>query len=133
MGMYTELIFGAGLKKDTPKKVIKNLKLMIEADWEDLQKAPKEIKSFSHIFRISSYYFGVNDPIRKIWFDKISENWRVSTRSNVKNYGSEIEQFLEWIKPFIEQGSGEREFYAIVIYEEDIEPTIYYLEEGKYA
>lgn len=29
MGMYTELIFGADLKKDTPKNVIEALKYMI--------------------------------------------------------------------------------------------------------
>jgi hypothetical protein len=51
----------------------------------------------------------------------------LSTRSNIKNYKQEIETFLEWIKPYINGGSGSRNMYAIVIYEEQDEPTIYYL------
>ena len=82
--------------------------------------------SFEWIFNISSSYFGVNKPVKKMWFDDILKAWRISTRSNIKNYENEIEKFLEWIKPYIEKGSGERNMYAIVIYEEASEPTIYY-------
>ncbi len=60
---------------------------------------------------------------------KISDTWNLSSRANLKNYDDEIEKFLNWIKPFLEQGSGERDFYAIVCYEEQAEPTIYYLKE----
>ena len=35
--------------------------------------------------------------------------------------------FLEWIKPFVDSGSGNRDMYAITIYEGQSEPTIYYL------
>lgn len=125
MGMYTELIFGAELKKETPKNVIEDLKIMVDGD---LDKTSKEVAEFNRVFRISSYYFGISEPVNKIWFDDISDTWKLSTRSNIKNYGSEIESFLEWIKPWIESGSGSRDFYAIVTYEEQEEPTIYYLD-----
>ena len=49
------------------------------------------------------------------------------TVTNIKNYESEIQTFLEWIKPFIDSGSGDREMYAITISEEQSEPTIHYL------
>lgn len=123
MSDFTELIFGARLKKDTPKSVIDTLLYMVnrgnkptkiefEADW---------------IFNCASYYFGVCKPVNKMWFDDISNQYVISIRSNIKNYENDIEKFLEWIKPYIDSGSGEREMYAIVIFEYAKEPTIYYL------
>lgn len=128
MGMYTELIFGASLKSDTPKIVIESLKYMIG----ETKKKPKDFPlpngRCEWLFRGSSYYFGVSSAVSKIWKDDISGEYIISTRSNIKNYEGEIETFLEWIKPYIESGSGERDMYAIVIYEEQSEPTVYYLD-----
>lgn len=127
MGMYTELIFGAELKKDTPETVINTLKYMLG----DLEEKPNDFPlpdgRCEWLFRGGSYYFGVNEPVSKMWFDKIDNRYHISTRSNIKNYNSDIETFLEWIKPYIDHGSGGREMFAIVIYEESNEPTIYYL------
>lgn len=79
------------------------------------------------LFRGSSYYFGVNKSVSKMWKDDFGENWVLSTRSSIKNYKGEIEAFLEWIKTYIDGGSGYRDMYAIVIYEEAEAPDIYYL------
>jgi len=65
-----------------------------------------------------------------MWFDDISKSWHLSTRSNIKNYEQEIQTFLEWIKPYIDGGSGGRDMYAIVIYEEQEELDIYYLHDA---
>lgn len=125
--MYTELIFGARLKSDTPETVIESLKYMIG----ETEKKPKDFPlpdgKCEWLFQGSSYYFGVCRPVSKMWKDDISGEYVVSTRSNIKDYKGEIETFLEWIKPYIESGSGERDMYAIVIYEEQSEPTVYYL------
>ena len=127
MGMYTELIFGADLKKDTPENVIEALKYMIG----DIEEKPKNFPlpdgRCEWLFRVSSYYFGVNSPVSKMCKDGIGGNWVLSTRSNIKNYEGEIEAFLEWIKPYIDSGSGYRDMYAIVTYEEAEAPNIYYL------
>lgn len=48
-------------------------------------------------------------------------------KSAQKNYKNDIENFLEWLVPYIDGGSGRRDMYAISIYEEDSEPKIYYL------
>lgn len=125
--MYTELIFGAMLKEDTPKEVIDDLKIM---EGGDLEQVSKEVKDFKYVLRTSSYYFGVCEPVRRMWFDDISQQWVLSSRSSIKNYGEEIQQFLKWISPYIAQGSGEKDFYAIVTYEEAEEPTIYYLRDS---
>lgn len=60
-----------------------------------------------------------------MWHDEISKCYHISTRSNIKNYENEIELFLDWIKPYIEYGSGVRNLYAIVTYEGGT-PILYY-------
>ena len=127
MGMYTELIFGADLKKDTPAEVIEALKYMIGETEEKPINFPLPDGRCEWLFQGASYYFGVNRPVGKMIYDDIGENWMVSTRSNIKNYEGEIEAFLEWIKPYIDGGSGARDMYAIVTYEEAEAPKIYYL------
>ena len=128
MGMYTELIFGVVLKKDTPDQVIKALKYMI-GETEKPNDFPLPDGRCEWLFQGGSYYFAINDSVTKMWIDKIDKQWHISTRSNIKNYEGEIETFLEWIKPYIDGGSGRRNFYAITIYEEASVPTIYYLED----
>ena len=127
MGMYTELIFGADLKKDTPENVIEVLKYMVGDTEEKPKDFPLPEGRCEWLFRGSSYYFGVNAPVSKLWKDDIGENWVLSTRSNIKNYEREIEAFLEWIYPYIDGGSGYRDMYAIVTHEEAEAPDIYYL------
>jgi hypothetical protein len=131
MGMYTELIFGADLKKDTPSEVIEALKYMIGDIEEKPVNFPLPNGRCEWLFRGSSYYFGVSSPISKMWKDEIGGNWILSTRSSIKNYEGEIEAFLDWIKPFIDGGSGVRDMYAIVTYEEAEYPTLYFLEEAE--
>ncbi len=135
MGMYTELIFGAELKKDTPKEVIEALKYMIGETEEKPNNFPLTdgISEWlfdginKWLFKGSSYYFGVSRPFSKMWFDDIGKSWAISTRSSIKNYAGEIEAFLEWIKPYIASGSGCRNMYAVVTYEKAEKPDIYYL------
>tara|TARA_R110002020_G_scaffold475163_1_gene708927 strand:+ start:26 stop:412 length:387 start_codon:yes stop_codon:yes gene_type:complete len=127
MGMYTELIFGADLKKDTPKEVIEALKYMMGETEEKPISFPLPDGRCEWLFRGSSYYFGVNKAVSEMYKDNITDSYVLSTRSSIKNYANEIETFLDWIKPYIESGSGYRDMYAIVTYEEDETPKIYYL------
>jgi hypothetical protein len=130
MGMYTELIFGAELKIETPVEVIDALKYMLGEIETKPNNFPLPEGRCEWLFQGGSYYFAINTAVNKMWLDDIDKQWHISTRSNIKNYESEIETFLEWIKPYVDGGSGYREMYAIVIYEEASEPTIYYLREG---
>jgi hypothetical protein len=129
MGMYTELIFGAALEKATPNIVIESLQYMMGMGTKP-ENFPLPEGRCEGLFRGSSYYFGVNGPVNKMWKDHGS--WVVCTRSNIKNYGREIEAFLNWIEPYISKGSGIRGMYAIVTYEEG-DPEIYYLRKGEEA
>jgi len=126
--MYTELIFGARLKEETPHVVIDTLRHLLG----DLDYVPDELNLLEldrNIFKSTSYYFGVSEPVNKIWFDDIIKAWCVSTRSNVKNYNKEIETFLDWIKPYVDSGSGFNNMYAAVTYEEAMLPKLYFIDE----
>ena len=128
MGMYTELIFGAELKKETPNEVIEALKYMLGEIKEKPNNYPLPDGRCEWLFQGSSYYFAINESVNKMWLDEIDNCWHISTRSNIKNYEDEIETFLEWIKPYIDSGSGDRDMYAITIYESG-EPVLYFLDD----
>lgn len=125
MGNYTELTFGANFKKNTPKEVIDTLRYMAG----DTTEKPESLafESVRNPLYGGSQYFGVSKSVTKMYYDEIDECWALSSRANIKNYDDDIERFLEWVKPYINDGSGDRDMYAIVIYAEDSEPTIYYL------
>ena len=44
-----------------------------------------------------------------------------------KNYDGEIEKFFNWIKQYLYKG-WDKQFIGYSLYEEAIEPTLYYLE-----
>lgn len=130
MGMYTELIFGAKLKKNTPEEVIETLICMIERLAPPVPEPISSGKIDASLFMHYSTSFAVSEPQRFIVFDDVQKRYIVSTRSSIKNYDKQIETFLEWIKPYIEEGSGAWNMYAIVIYERFAKPDIYYLDDS---
>jgi len=115
------------LKKETPNEVIEALKYMIGEIEEKPKNFPLPDGRCECLFNGGSYYFAVNKAVSKMWLDDTDRQWHISTRSNIKNYDSDIETFLEWVKPYIAGGSGGRGLYAITIHEEQGVPTIYYL------
>lgn len=127
--MYTELIFGATLKENTPTYVTQALDSVIN-DRTNID-LPDEVKQFSDEYSLSkliwcsSYYFGAHSNKPSFTFDKIANRWSISFRANCKNYQNEIEKFIEFIKPYVEYGSGPTNIFAIVQYEEDDYPTLY--------
>lgn len=154
MGMYTEFIFGCALSKDTPKICIDALDYVINGEikhpkyenpetWEEKEYNEKFIErtstddeiqafigeyDFGRLFCSDSYYFGA--PVsRKFYQDYIDKTYRISTRANLKNYRQQIEKFIEYIKPYVIQGSGfDHNIFAYVQYEEAEFPTIYALD-----
>lgn len=136
MGMYTELVMGFKLKKDTPKDVIDILFYML--DTSDATKKPDlpnhelfKTSRWDFLFNCSSYYFGFSDSHSIIKFDDISKTYIVNIRSSIENYDNKIELFVDWIRPYIESGSGANELIGYSLYEEDEEPKLYYLNESK--
>lgn len=130
MGMYTEMIFGAKLKGSTPKNIIDIIQSLVDGKESEIKDKP------SHPFFQTerqwlltsggSYYIaGVMSP--QFQKDEMTNQWSLFARTNIKNYRGEIEKFIDWIKPYCEQGSGANDMIAVVIYEEEKTPTIYYL------
>lgn len=126
MGMYTELILGCELNKNTPNEVIETLKYILGEIEEKPTNFPFNNKStrLEWLLRGSSGYFPcAHHSLKQCDFLR---NYIIDVRCNIKNYLNEIEDFLEWLHPYISCGSGNKNMYAIVIYEEQDTPTIYY-------
>lgn len=151
MGMYTEFIFGCELRKDTPRECIEALDYVINGEkknpkYENPQNyeekefnenyiertlSEEEIKSFinkydfGRLFCSSSYYFGAANPTHRFCYNHISDAYHISTRADLKN-GRRIEDFIEYIKPYVKSASGyPHHIFAYVHYEEDPFPTMY--------
>lgn len=138
MSYYTEIIFGARLKKDTPKNIIDTLRYVANAGTTDSISSDNNIESDDPIVAVDnkliedyelwnvicgcSYYFGISEPVHRMW--KEDDEWRLSIRANCKNYTGRLEKFVEWIRPYVCQGSGGPEIFAIIC-GEDSEPVMY--------
>lgn len=157
MGMYTEFIFGCALREDTPRICIEALDYVINGEEKkpryenpitceeklyndtfiDRILSVEEIENFADFYDLSrlcysfSGYFGAgeNDPC--FYYDSVIKAYRISIRSDIKNYENQIDRFLEYIEPYIKSGSGSNDIYAYVLYEENEYPYIYSLKGGK--
>ena len=120
MGMYTQLVLNFSLKKDVSLEISKTLTEMIDGEcdyWGD--------NRLNWCFNSSSYYFE-NTTNSKMFYDEISEQYRILIFCDFKNYEDEIETFLEWVKSHIDVVEG-KQFIGYSRYEECDEPTLYYL------
>jgi len=126
MGMYTEIYINVDLKKDTPDDVIKVLKAMCDQECKEvLVDYPyKWICLFSNMS-----YYTPSTNCRFLEFDNISNQWSLLGKGDIKNYGNEIEEFFEWIVPYVDGYSGD--FIGYSRYEEDQKPTLMFLPEDE--
>lgn len=128
MGMYTELHFNSELKKNTPENVLNTLKYMISGE-ESIKPTALpdhdlfETERWEVLFLMDSYYFDA-DTHCTLRHDTISDTYYLCVRSNLKNYGSEIEKFIDWIMPYLDKFEGD--FLGFYRYEESEQPTLIY-------
>lgn len=128
MGMYTSMVVSAQLKKSTPESVVSMLKALAEDDVH-IRKFLGGCAIRNPLLDCSA---GYPDGLVEITVPKCKGNGvNVSIISSLKNYGKEIQLFLEWLKPHVEMGHGLAGWWAIVTYEEQGVPTIYYLDPGE--
>ncbi len=122
MGDYTELILGCDLYQDTPAWVIDNLKSMC-GEKNDPDRLPDFFAGDPEYFSFLGFsYFPVSNSR---FYECSNGSYSISARCSIKNYDQKIEKFLDWLRPYIKSGSGERDMYAIVTQESD-EPVIYF-------
>lgn len=124
MGMYTELVLKCRIKESAPDsvmEVINHLFCGAEAP-ENLPAHPFfGLKRWHCIGGMSSFYHHpkVVNSVPK--FDFTNSNY-IFSRSDIKNYDGEIEAFIDWIKPYLENEEGECIGWSW--YEEELQPTL---------
>lgn len=125
MGMYTEFHFNSLLKKDAPKEVIQKLEFMLKKNKQDvsINHPLFETDRWHFMLLCDSYYFDAKSS-SDLCFDEIVDEYYLNIRCNLKNYGHEIEKFIDWIKPYLDKDVGE--FLGFYRYEESEEPTLIY-------
>lgn len=124
MGMYTEINVCFDLLKDTPKDIVDILHCLVEGtDTPSILPEHKFFKCdrWDMVACCDSYYFD-GSTNSKMVFDDISKTWKINIRANLKNYDSEIEEFLDWLEPYIETDG----FIGYMRYEEWEDPTLIY-------
>lgn len=123
MGMYTEIFVNVDLKEETPEEVIQTLKAICEKDHESPLLNDKPGRWFM-LFNNGSYYTP-STQCAALTFDRISNNWSLLGKGDIKNYEGEIEAFFDYIRPWVEDN-----FMGYMRYEEDDRPTIMCREVG---
>jgi len=129
MGMYTELVLNCELKNDPT--MVRRWKPIIDYMLGNTEEKPEtpdhplftEHGRWSWMLRSSSYYFTPysNSGLKE---DNLYENkpmYFLHVKTDLKNYESEIENFLKWLKTYIDDSSY---FLGYYIYEEDNFPTL---------
>ncbi|WP_345806609.1 hypothetical protein [Bacillus pumilus] len=128
--MYTELVCAFELIEKTPSNIIETLEFMCgQRDVHPDDLPDHELLSddtrWEWMLQSDSYYFD-GKTYSKIEKDNIVGNCYVSIRCNLKNYGDEIEKFINWVSPYIRK-DYEQYFIGYKRYEEDKEPTLIFV------
>jgi len=138
MGYYTEFKFKAKLKKDTPELVVDLLKrVLVEKDLGTKSELFHSIDVFKPIishpfFQCERWYMCLLannfDPnIQGGKFYKKGDYWTIEIHSEFKNYDQEIDNFFNWIKPFI-VGRKKKQYVGCYKGEDTNEYTNIYVE-----
>lgn len=133
MGMYTEFFFAA----EVDRVAADQLDEFVNDNDSGAPKSDHPFFSTPHAQMLlvgwSAYSSG--HPLEAKWSEEEYASAdrptvQMTVRSSLKNYGDEIGQFLRFITPHVVRGAGDREFVGYSLYEEDVTPTTYYIEDG---
>lgn len=110
MGMYTLFHASFCLKIDAPADVKSALFKLSDGQNPELDHEFFKSERCTSLFRCSSAYFldreqELNSVSNGHEYDQ-PEQVVVRVSSSLKNYGSEIEKFVDWVKPYIDMKSG---------------------------
>lgn len=124
MGMYTELVLGIEIEDND--KIIQTLRYMLgETEYQPVDDHELfKTDRWDYMLKCDSYYFdGQTDS--KLYMDDLYEDnpkFYLNVRCNLKNYGNEINKFLDWLNPYIKTFG----FLGYLRYEENEDPTLIY-------
>lgn len=126
MGMYTELHFNSQLKTGTPVSIIEKLEYMLGKRDDDAHQIDHPLfkaDRWTYMLRCDSYYFDA-DTHSTLRRDDINGEYYLCIRTNLKNYGNEIEKFINWVMPHLAKSAGD--FLGYYRYEETEKPILIY-------
>lgn len=125
MGMYTELKLHVKLCANTPRDVMDILNWLLGMGEEKPQQMPDHpyflCERADIVLCGGSSYFEWKQPT----LTKLADGWELKAHSSIKNYDSDYEHFLDWIKPYVCDGMLYNNTYATTLYEESETPTVY--------
>lgn len=125
VGMYTEFFFRAPLRGDVDRQFFVRLNETPDSFTPDngLPEHPFfQCERWHMLFRGgSSYHETRGFDLR---YDSFRSQHILFCHSSFKNYDGEIEKFLDWIDPMVEELEGT--FLGYSLYEEDEQPILYY-------
>lgn len=128
MGMYTELVLKVRLEKSIPEDV-KNILKFLFSDKEEPSIIPDhpffQCERWQCVGRCSSFY---HHPESVSSFNEEGSSYAIFSRSDLKNYDSEIGKFIDWLTPYL---MHRRKCIGWTWYEEEQEPTLLYLKDFK--
>ena len=127
MGMYTEIYVSVDLKEDTPEFIMDILKAICYNGHECLLEGYPS--RWEYLFKSGSYYTS-NTCVAEITFSPISGQYSLIGKGDIKNYEDEIERFFSFIQPYVDT-CGVRTFMGYSLYEESVEPVLFYAEGGE--
>jgi len=129
MGMYTEFHFNAKLKSDTPEEVLHILQYMLHEQPKLNTRLPDhalfKCARWDYMLVSDSSYFCAQTHSQVSVDDLINSKY-LCIRCNLKNYNHEIQQFLDWIHPYLDQSPCD--FLGFYRYEIHDTPTLIYYE-----
>lgn len=128
MGMYTEFCFNAELRRDVPDYVVAALQRLASIEdlpdpddgGDPLLRRLLDCQRWDALFVCDSAYFP-HSTSYAVFKDDIAGRWFVNVHSNLKNYDSEIEKFLDFIRPHVDECA---DFLGYHRYEEAESPTL---------
>jgi hypothetical protein len=114
--MYTEIFVNVDLKRGVPDEVIEILKAICgEGDESALQDKPRR---WSMLFYDGGYL-----PATSCRNLTLSDGqWSLLGKGSIKNYENEIEEFFDWLRPWINAEKGE--FIGYLRYETSLLPEL---------
>jgi hypothetical protein len=126
LGTYTELHFNSRLREPVPADVLAALSHMVGT-----AELPAELPAhplfaterWRWMLRTDSYYFDL-ETLSTLRYDEIGEGWYLCIRTNLKNYGGEIEKFIDWVMPYLDKYEGD--FLGFYRSEQTDVPTLIY-------
>lgn len=120
MGMYTELVLKCQIKANAPEDVMDVIRYMF-AGGERPEKLPE------HVFFSLPHWDMIGDRNGFYHHHDVFNIYHIGNQcifshSYIKNYSGEIQEFLDWIKPYIDAMEGQ--CIGWTWYEEELQPTL---------